>query len=740
MRSFVSAIVLVLTAAAWCQEPAPAVSTKELEDLVSTIEDPERRARLLGDLKALIETRRTPAGATGAAPERKAGLVGELSGFFGRLSDEVKGTAVQLVDQLARLPDKARGLVRELEDPGARRRFIVSTAASLGTIVAAVIAGIVAWISLRRPRARIAAPCAPGLRRTLVSRLWRLAALGLLDAVPVLAFALTGLFLTAAIVTPEAARIITLAVIWAAVFQRSASIVLELLTASRHPDLRVLPLADETARSLTASLGRLVAFGVYGHFTLQALVGLGTEETVVLPLRSLYGLVLAVWAIGIVLRRRRPAHAYLLSRAEGAGSLRSAAISALGLWWLAAILYIVGLYMVWVSGAQGGTRFLVLATVKTLGAALGAALLAALAVRLARRLEARAGSLFPRYPEIGARVPQYIRGARMLLQGIIFAAAVSICLEAWGVSALDAIGSPAAQDALATAIRIIMVIVLATAMIDVAAVFTQRFLEGREGAGRATGKVRTLAPLAQKTVRAVVIIAAGIMILGQLGVEVGPILAGVGVLGLAVGFGAQTLVKDVITGTFMLLEDTVAVGDIVKLGDSGGVVEAINIRTVRLRDLAGNVHTIPYSSIGTVMNMSKDYSRWVIDATVAYREDVEDVIRVLREVGDEIRADPELGKEILEPIEILGLDRFDESAVVVRARLLTRPSQQFRVGREFNRRMKKAFDERGIEIPFPHRTVYFGTDKAGRAPPLRLETLEGERGATERIVAEGESP
>jgi small conductance mechanosensitive channel len=250
--------------------------------------------------------------------------------------------------------------------------------------------------------------------------------------------------------------------------------------------------------------------------------------------------------------------------------------------------------------------------------------------------------------------------------------------------------------------------------------------------------VRTLAPLARKTVRTIVMIAAGMMILGQLGVEVAPILAGVGVLGLAVGFGAQTLVKDIITGVFMLLEDTLAVGDIVKLGDSGGVVEAINIRTVRLRDVAGNVHTIPFSSIGTVMNMSKDYSRWVIDAAVAYREDVEEVIGVLKEVGEELRADPEFQQDILEPIEILGLDRFDESAVVVRARLLTRPSQQFRVGREYNRRMKKAFDEKGIEIPFPHRTVYFGVDKSGRAPPLRLETDERQPPAGERLVADRE--
>jgi small conductance mechanosensitive channel len=749
-------IVTLIAGIARAQETAPApggvgspkeekaveggsASVKDLEDLVSTIEDPEKRARLLASLKTLLEAVRKEEGAPAAVQEKKGGLIAGLAGFFGQLSDQVKGTAIQLTDQFARLPGRARALARELEEPEARHRFLVSVATSLGTVVAAVVAGIVAWIPLRRLRARIGAARASGERRSFLSRLLRLGAVAILDAVPLLAFAFVGLVLTAAIVSPESARIVTLAVIWAVVFQRAVSIALEAVIASRHPALRVVPLGDETARSLAASLGRFVALGVYGHFTLQALAGLGAEDALTFPLRSLYGLILAAWGIVIVLRRRGPARAYLLSRAEGAGSWRSAAISAMGLWWLAAILYIVGLYMVWVSGAPGGSRFLVLATLKTLGAVAAAAILATLAARLASRFESRAGRFLPSYPEITARIPQYVRGAKVLAQTVLFIGAASLCLEAWGVSALDAIASPAAQEAIATAIRIVMIIVLATALIDVAAVFTQRFIEGREGTGRATGKVRTLVPLARKTVRAVVMIGAGIMILGQLGVEVGPILAGVGVLGLAIGFGAQTLVKDVITGVFMLIEDTLAVGDIVKLGDSAGVVEAIDIRTIRVRDGAGNVHTIPYSSVSTVINMSKDFSRHVIDATVAYREDVDEVTRILKEVGESLRADPDFGRNILEPIEVLGLERFDESSVVVRARLLTRPGQQFGVGREFNRRLKKAFDESGIEIPFPTRTLYFGVDKSGRAPPLHLETVEEGHEAPERLITEGES-
>ena len=202
----------------------------------------------------------------------------------------------------------------------------------------------------------------------------------------------------------------------------------------------------------------------------------------------------------------------------------------------------------------------------------------------------------------------------------------------------------------------------------------------------------------------------------QIGIDVTPILAGVGVIGLAIGFGAQTLVKDIITGVFILLENSLSVGDVVSVGGSSGVVETISIRSIRLRDLRGNVHTIPYSEATTVTNMTKEYSYYLIEAGIAYRENYDTVVDIMRKVGEDLQRDPDIGSNILEPIEILGLDRFEDSAVIVRARLKTAPLKQWSVGREYNRRIKAAFDENGIEIPFPHTTIYFGEDKLGNAP------------------------
>jgi small conductance mechanosensitive channel len=171
----------------------------------------------------------------------------------------------------------------------------------------------------------------------------------------------------------------------------------------------------------------------------------------------------------------------------------------------------------------------------------------------------------------------------------------------------------------------------------------------------------------------------------------------------------------------ILFEDMIAVGDVVEVGGQGGLVEAVTIRNVRLRDLAGTVHIIPFSAISTVSNLTKDYSYYVFDVGVAYREDTDHVVAVLKGLGAELESDPDFTRLILQPLEILGVDSFADSAVIIKARFKTRPIQQWNVGREFNRRMKKRFDELGIEIPFPHQTLYFGVDKEGNAPAAHVQ-------------------
>ncbi len=230
----------------------------------------------------------------------------------------------------------------------------------------------------------------------------------------------------------------------------------------------------------------------------------------------------------------------------------------------------------------------------------------------------------------------------------------------------------------------------------------------------------TLSAVIAYLISTTVIVMAALMILAELDIQIGPVLAAAGVVGLAIGFGAQHLVQDVISGFFILLDDEIRVGDVVQVGDKGGLVERLNLRMVVLRDLSGNVHYIRNGKIDVVTNMTKDYSRYVFDIGVAYREDVDEVIKIVKQVDEELRNDPAFGPDILEPIEILGLDQFAESAVIIKARTKTKPIKQWNVAREFNRRLKKRFDEQDIEIPFPHVTLYVGKDKAGHASPLNV--------------------
>jgi small conductance mechanosensitive channel len=244
----------------------------------------------------------------------------------------------------------------------------------------------------------------------------------------------------------------------------------------------------------------------------------------------------------------------------------------------------------------------------------------------------------------------------------------------------------------------------------------RRVYEGRLSTGAQLQRADTLTHVMRDIVRIVIVFIGSMMILAEVGVDLKPLLAAAGIGGLAIGFGAQSLVKDIISGFFILLEDSVRVGDVVEIAGVGGLVEDVKLRTITLRDLSGNVHVVPAGAIDKVKNMTKIYSFYLFDVSVAYREDVDEVMALLQAIGEELRQDLAFREDILEPLEMLGVDHFSDSAVIVKCRIKTKPIQQWRVGREMNRRIKKSFDAKGIEIPFPHRTIYWGKPKEGTTP------------------------
>jgi small-conductance mechanosensitive channel len=230
-------------------------------------------------------------------------------------------------------------------------------------------------------------------------------------------------------------------------------------------------------------------------------------------------------------------------------------------------------------------------------------------------------------------------------------------------------------------------------------------------------RIETLARVGRYLAGVLVALLAGTLVLSELGISVAPILGAAGVVGLAVGFGTQSLVKDYFTGLFLLLENQIREGDVVELGEHAGLVEVVTLRYVQLRDYDGNVHFVPSGEISTVVNYSRGHAYAVMDIGVSYREDADAVMEVMRDTGARMRGDPAFELLILEPLEIAGVERWDDSAVVIRRRFKCAPLQQWTVRREYLRRLKRDFDDRGIEIPFPHMTLSAGRDKDGQAPP-----------------------
>jgi small conductance mechanosensitive channel len=273
-----------------------------------------------------------------------------------------------------------------------------------------------------------------------------------------------------------------------------------------------------------------------------------------------------------------------------------------------------------------------------------------------------------------------------------------------------------AQHAALTALRVVLI--LALAWIVQAAAYRlirifRRYMQAKAPSTDEQARIDTLARVFRNSAAVVVVIVAGTLILGALGISVAPILATAGVAGVAIGFGAQSLIKDYFTGFFLLLEDQLRQGDVVEVAGKSGLVEEVTLRYVRLRDFEGHVHFVPNGEIKVVTNRTRGYAHAGVDIAIDYSSDIEKAVAVIREVGQAMRADDAWRGRLAADIEILGVERLDNSGVVLRSRLKVVPAtEQWNVKREFLKRLKTAFDERGVTFPFQQLTVHVAKDAA----------------------------
>jgi small conductance mechanosensitive channel len=329
---------------------------------------------------------------------------------------------------------------------------------------------------------------------------------------------------------------------------------------------------------------------------------------------------------------------------------------------------------------------------------------------------------------------KFVRRTIEVIVAILAFAFLARRLGLWGMQPLD--WADVAAWAARTGLRLILIILGAYFVTRVIHFLIARlpFLSAPRGGSlrervEREKRVTTISSMLGWVTSVVVLGIAALIILREFDVDITPILTGGAIVGVAVGFGAQHLVRDVIGGFFLILEDQVRVGDVAVINGKSGLVEAIRLRTIVLRDFDGTVHVIPNGAITELSNRTKDYSYYVIELGVAYKEDVDRVMGTLREIGNQLESDADFRDWILEPLEVVGVDAFADSAVVIKMRIKTVPRQQWVVGRELRRRIKKTFDERGIEIPFPHLSVYFGE----ASKPFAVRT--GEEGLRDPVAA-----
>jgi len=696
--------------------PAPApVTAEELDRLVSALQDDAQRARLVEQLRGLIAAQR---GIEAKEETTPATLLSDISTRIDAISGEMVAAAAVIVDA----PRVIGWIEREASDPDSRA-FWLEVFLKLGVIFGfALFAEWALRTALRRPRRTLS----NGGTRHLVLRLVLTLLRAALDALPILAFAGIA-YLILPLTAPRfgTAHVAT-TLVSAYVTARIIAAVARIVLLPRNATPLLAQLSEETRSYLYVWIKRFAYVAVYTYAVAEGTWWLGIPGSIYALLLKTAALVLTTLAVVFVLQNRVAVSDWLRGRAydqlvEGEASgwriLRSRLADT---WHILAILYIVGIFLVYTLRIEGGFTFVLRATLLTLAVLFAARFAVGLVRRASRRGFAIGSDLKSRYPTLEARANRYLPVITAVAAVLIYAFAALAMLQAWDVESFSWFGSDVGRRLTGVAISIGTILLVALVLWEIFSSAVERYLSGVDSRGQPvarSARARTLLPLMRTSVLVVLIVLVAMVVLSELGVNIAPLLAGAGVVGLAIGFGSQALVKDVITGLFILIEDTLAVGDVVDVGKGhAGVVEAISIRIIRIRDGAGTLHAVPFSEVTSVNNMTKDYAYHVANIPLSYREDIDRVSEIIRAVGGELMADAELRPSILEPLEIVGIDRMSELGIVLQARIKTLARKQWGVGREFSRRLKQEFDRQGIEMPYAYKPNYLADIAAAEAP------------------------
>jgi small conductance mechanosensitive channel len=696
----------------------------DLDSLIKTLDDPAARDKLKQQLQSLLQAQRGEANPTsGAAGGHHAeqGFGAKMLAVVSHHVNAVSDTLVNVVEVIADVPQHAQEAAVILSDPARRAYWTEIVLDVFGVLATAFIAARATRRLMVRPRHALRARAT---ERWLV-RLFYLPVIFVVEALSTLAFVVASSVAVTVFRPNDFATDITLAIIGAQIATMLTASTAASLLAVSAPRLRLFPMSDETAAYLQVWVRRLSVVAFYGYAITELSTRLGIDASLYEVIARLWGLLLAAMAIILILQNRasvaqwiaggpapdqadppptdEPVATPLEPEAPPANhrALRFKAFrrQAARVWHILAIAYVVAGYAVWSLQIEGGFAFLLRATVLT-AILFGVVRLADTFLRqVFDRSFALPDEVKRVLPGLETRANRYLPLMKQALLVVLYFAGLFALLQIWGLDMIGWLSDGSGRPVMAAIFKIVIILALAALLSEVVNLGIEHYLRDHDQHGRRiyhSSRMRTLLPLLRNAFRITLGVMVLLVVLSEVGIDIAPLLAAAGVVGLAIGFGAQTLVKDIITGVFILLEDTIAIGDVVDLGGHAGVVEGMTIRTIRLRDGAGTVHTVPFSAVTIVQNLTKDFSYATFDLKVDLREDVDRVIETMKEVGAVIEKDRDFRYGLLGPMEIIGVDSFQDNGIIIKARMKTRAMSQWDVMRAFNIRLKRKFDERGM--------------------------------------------
>lgn len=504
-------------------------------------------------------------------------------------------------------------------------------------------------------------------------------------------------------------------------------LVIALILTPSFDGLSLFPIKAEQARFWMRRSSRLILLLGYGLMWLVPVIRENWGGDAAQIMTWSLAVIALVYALQTVFSQRHALRDSLTSLAarQSSGMLAWLFTALSHTWHLLAALYIGMVFLVGLTRPVDALPFVARGTGYTVLIITAAMLLAAIMVQLLGGEIHLKEQHRQRVPLLERRLNIYLPWLLRTIRLVILVTSIALILAVWQVTnVFNWLGTAAGQQLLSTAFDVAFIVIGTVIVWLVLSSLIEMKLNG-VSSHMPSARMQTLLTLFRNIIAIALLAMAVMMVLSEIGVNIGPLLAGAGVLGLAIGFGAQKLVQDVITGVFIQLENAINTGDTITVGGITGTAERLTIRSVGLRDLNGTYHIVPFSAVEVVSNYMRGFAYHKAEYGIAYRESIDEAITYLEAAFEELKSDPAMRGKILEPIHIPGVTELGASSVNIRVMIKTTPGDQWAVGRAYNRLVKMHFDAAGIEIPFPHTTIYFGEDKSGKAPPVYVQNLGG---------------